>query len=218
MRGSLPLNRTIWLTAAVLSTALAVAGFHHGLFEALQGNAPTPGAFINSIGPAHVRWKHGTDPALTVLPTFLATGLASMAVSVVIAVWSFTGLRTANGATVLLALFVVLTLVGGGIGHILFFVTVWAYATRVRRPVARLARRLGGSARRALAAGWGTMLTLAASFFLIGLELSVFGAEWLMPDPDRLLRLDWSFLLASLVCLNLACLGAVVRDAGLRET
>lgn len=213
MKDAFPLNRSIWLTTAVLGTALAVAGFHHGFFEALQGNAPTPGAFINSIGPDRVRWEHGTDPAFTVIPNFLLTGLASMAVSIAIAVWSFTGLRRPHGPTVLLTLFVLLTLVGGGVGHILFFLAVWAYSTRVRRPPAPSARRLGRGARRVLAASWTPMLFFASALFLIGLELSVFGAGSLMPDPDRLLAVDWGILLAAFVCLNMAYLGAMARDA-----
>lgn len=118
MKGSSSLNRSIQPATVVLGTSLAVAGFHHGILEALQGNEPTPGVLVNSIGPDHLRWEHRTDPAFTVLPTFLVTGLASMTVSVLFVLWLFTGLRRARGPVVLLALFVLLTLVGGGIGCI----------------------------------------------------------------------------------------------------
>lgn len=212
------LNRTVWLTTAVLGPALAVAGFHHGLFEALQGNAPTPGVFINSIGPGHLRWEYGTDPAFTVIPNFLATGVASMLVSVAIAAWCITGLRHSRGPSVLLALFILLTLVGGGVGHILFFVAVWAYATRLRRPVPHPTPWLPKRLRRALSASWLATLISAAVLFLAGLELSVFGAGSLVADPDLLLRIDWSVLLASFLCLNGAYVGAMLRDGESRST
>lgn len=208
-----PRNRTLWLTAAVLGAALAVAGFHHGLFEALQGNTSTGGMFINSIGPDHVRWEHGTDPAFTVIPNFLVTGLASMVVSVAIMAWCFTGLRRRHGSSVLLGLFLLLTLVGGGMGHILFFVALWGYATRIRRPLAQPVRWLPEGVRRGLAGGWAVLTVSAAILFLAGLEVSVFGVGSLVMDPDRLLTIDWSILLASFLCLNLACLGAMIRDA-----
>lgn len=216
MNANDPRNRSIWLTTAVLGSTLAVAGFHHGFFEALQGNTPTPGMFINSIGPDHVRWEYGTDPAFTVIRNFRMTGLASMVASVAIVAWCLSGLRRRQGSNVLLGLFVLLTLVGGGVGHIPFFVAVWAYGTRMHRPLAQPARWLPESVRRALAARWAVLPAAAAVLFLVGLEISVFGVGSLVVDPDRLLGIDWSVLLASFLFLNLAYLGAMVRDAELR--
>jgi hypothetical protein len=54
-----PFNRAIWITTLVLGVTLAVAGFHHGLFEVLQGNRPTGGMAIHSIGLEQVRWNTG---------------------------------------------------------------------------------------------------------------------------------------------------------------
>jgi len=188
---STPINRTIWLTAAVMGVTLAVAGFHHGFFETLQGNRPTPRIGIQSIGPDHVRWEYGTDDAITIIPNFLLTGIAAMGVSLAIVLWSLLGLRTNRGPLVLLALFVLLTLVGGGMGHIPFFVVLWAYATRIRSELPwwhqRLRRRLGNLLSRA----WLPTLVLSALLFLAGLELSVFGFPPLRSDPDMLLVVIW---------------------------
>lgn len=208
------INRTIWITTAVMGVTLAVAGFHHGLFEALQGNRPTPGLGIHSIGPEHVRWAYGTDDAITILPNFLVTGVAAMAVSLGIMVWSLFGLTTPRGPLVLLGLFVLLTLVGGGIGHIPFFVAVWAYSTRMSGELPWWRRRLRGRTRVALSRAWLPSLILSSLMFLVALELSVFGFDPLADDPERLLSVIWSILFAAFILLNVAYSGAVARDLG----
>lgn len=213
MHGASSVNRSVWLTTAVLGTTLAVGGFHHGLFEALQGSRPTPGLFIDSIGPDQRRWIHGSDPALTVVPNFLVTGLLSMTVSIVVVAWVWTGLRGARGPAVLLALFVVLTLVGGGIGHIPFFFALWGYSTHTRGSPAPHKNGLRARFRRFLGRGWVVWLALASSLLLIALELSVFALPGLPFDPDSLLVIIWWTLFASFVCLNAAYLGAIARDA-----
>ena len=105
-----PLNRTVWITSVVLGTTLASGGFHHGLFGTLQGNRPTPGFAIQSIGPEHVRWEYGTDDPITLIPNFLLTGVAAMALSLAIVAWSALGLLRRRGPSVFLGLFVLLTL------------------------------------------------------------------------------------------------------------
>lgn len=70
-----------------------------------------------------------------------------MTVSVFIVAWSALGVATRHGPSILLALFVALTLVGGGIGHVPFFLVVCAYATRIRSPLPWWRRRRCGPCR-----------------------------------------------------------------------
>lgn len=206
------LNRTIWITTVVMGVTLALAGFHHGLFEALQGSRQTGRLGIHSIGPEHVRWEFGTDDAITILPNFLVTGVVAMGVSLTIVVWLAFGLATPHGPSVFLALFVVLTLVGGGIGHVPFFITAWAYTTRIRGGLTWWRERLGGRARAALVRAWPYGLVLSSLSFLIALELSVFGFPPMESDPEGLLAVIWTVLMASFVLMNLAYAGAIARD------
>jgi hypothetical protein len=39
-------GRSVRITTSALSTPLAVAGFHHGFFEALQGNRSCPAMLL----------------------------------------------------------------------------------------------------------------------------------------------------------------------------
>jgi len=46
------INTAVRQVATVVGVLLALACFEHGFFEALQGNAPTPGHIIQAIGPS----------------------------------------------------------------------------------------------------------------------------------------------------------------------
>lgn len=74
-----------------------------------------------------------------------------------------------------LLLFILLTLVGGGIGHIAFFLPVWAHATRIHKPLAGWQKVIRPRARSALARVWAPALALALAAFAVALEISIFG-------------------------------------------
>lgn len=140
-------NRATRLITSIFGVALAVAAFHHGFFEFLQGNTATNGILIQAIGEQHRYWIHGTEEAITIIPNFLFTGLLAMAISVFAAVWSVKYINTKHGSSVFLSTFIVLTLVGGGLAHIVFFLPVWAYGTRIDKSLDfwnRLFRRTSG--------------------------------------------------------------------------
>ncbi|MGR3321647.1 MAG: hypothetical protein ACU0DK_06930 [Pseudooceanicola sp.] len=195
-------------TTRTLGIVYAVAGFHHGVFEVLQGNAPTPGFFIDSIGPEHVRWEFGADGAMTVLPTFLATGLAATGVSVVIVAWLIGGLKGRLGTTVAFLLFCLLALTGGGIGFIPFFLSACAWDGYLRGRAARRERFRCWSPTGRL---WLPALIVSAGLFLIVLELSVFGLPGGDVDGAALLTAITVLLLISFVTLHLAYVAAASR-------
>ena len=71
------------ITAAALGTAAGIAGLEHGIFEILQGNVPTPGLVIASMGPPCIpeeAWN-GCEPAMTILPNFLTSGILTVLIS-----------------------------------------------------------------------------------------------------------------------------------------
>ncbi len=205
-----PHDHATWLNTVVLGIVFAVAGFHHGFFETLQGNTPTNGWGIASIGEAQRMWEHGSDAAVTVIHNFLATGIAAMALSVAVVPWCLFGLRTRHGRTGFLLLFVALTAVGGGIGFVLFYLTAWAYAVWLNRLLRDRRRMMRPPTRAALAAMWPAALALSAFLFIVGLEISVFGLPGL--EPDTVLAVCWSALLAALVLEHLAYVAGFARD------
>ena len=76
-------------------------------------------------------WPHGNEPAFTVIPNFLVTGMAAMLVGIAIIVWSLGLIHKKNGSIILLLLFILLFLVGGGVAQILFFPWICLASTQI---------------------------------------------------------------------------------------
>ncbi len=131
------MNRATRIIVTTIGIILAIAGLDHGIFEILQGNTPTQGLLIQAIGPAQRMWHYGSEEAITILPTFLLTGLASVGISLALIVWSLWFVHKKHGSTVLGLLLIGLLLFGGGIAaQVMFAPFVWAAATRIHSPLA----------------------------------------------------------------------------------
>lgn len=219
-------NRATAIITAVLGVTFAIAGIHHGFFEILQGNTPTESFFINSIGPGQQMWEYGTDGAFTLIPNFLITGIAAIFVSLVIVLGSVfvvrgsesvgrgsgIGLLREKWPTVFLLLFILLTLVGGGIGHIIFFLTTWAYATRMNRPLKWWRKILSGNFGRMISVVWVYSLSFASLCYIIALEISVLGYVPGVSDPGSILAVCWGFLLLGLIFINITYISGFAYD------
>ena len=206
------------IAASVIGALLGLAGIlNHGIFEILQGDVPTKGFFIEAIGEAHRFWIHGTEGAVTFVPNFLATGILAILVGLALIAWSAMYVQKKHGATVLLILFVLLTLVGGGIGHLVMFLPTWAYATRIRKPLTWWRRRLTGSAGKTLSRLWSYGLAATVLLWLTVMELGVFGYFPLQTDPDTILNIVLVFLLASVLMANFTFVCAMARDVEERD-
>lgn len=219
-------NRATRVITTVLGITFAVAGMHHGFFETLQGNTPTKSFMIQSIGPQQVMWEHGTDDAVTIIQNFLLTGIASIVVSFVIVLGSAFlvrssvfgirssrfGFQTKRWPTVFLLLFILLTLVGGGIGHIFFFLTTWAYATRIGKPLKWWRKILSGNFGKTISVGWVYSLSFASFSFIAALEISVFGYVPGISEPDAILAVCWGLLLLGLIFINVSYISGFAYD------
>jgi len=164
----------------VIATTIGVffglfSGVNHGFFEYLQGNKPTDGLVISAIGEAQRFWGEGHEPAFTLIPNFMLTGIASMIVGVAIVIWSIWFLPTKHGRTGFLGLFILSFLVGGGIGQVFFFLPAWAFATRMGKPLTWWRKVLPHSTWQFLSRLWIVTLVLATVFMLIALEIGIFG-------------------------------------------
>jgi len=203
------------MTASVIGTLLGLAGIlNHGIFEIFQGNTPTNGFFIEAIGEAHRFWVYGTEGAVTLIPNFLITGICVILVSLTLIVWSVRYVHQKHGATVFLCLFILLTLIGGGIGHIVMFLPAWAYATRIGKPLTWWRRRLSGSVGKMMSRLWIYSLTATILAWLTVMELGIFGYFPLQTDPDTLLNIVFIFLLAAVILVNFTFICAMARDIG----
>ena len=125
------------ITAAALGTAAGIAGLEHGIFEILQGNVPTPGLVIASMGPPCIpeeAWN-GCEPAMTILPSFLTSGILTVLISLAVLAWSLAFIQRRYGGIVLILLSIALLLVGGGFFPPIIGITGGAAGTHINRPL-----------------------------------------------------------------------------------
>lgn len=212
-------NQKTRITASVIGVLLAMGGFfNHGIFEILQGNTPTGGMFIEAISPEHRFWIHGTEGALTVIPSFLISGILVVLVSLIISVWSVKFIHLKYGASVFLLLMILLTLVGGGIGHIVLFLPAWAFTTRIRRPLSWWKKILSLKIRKALSIIRLPLLVMTSLSWFIVMELGIFGFVPGLTDPDTILNICLGFVLFTVFLASLTFICSFAQDIEERKT
>ena len=207
-------NVTTRIITAATGILLAIAGFEHGLFEALQGNKATDGPIIQAIGESMRWWKYGTEEAFTIIPNFLITGICAMSVSVFLIIWSLFFVHKTHGRTVFLLLFILLTLVGGGIGFIPIFFVTWAYATRMNKPLNWWKKILTQKVRKPVTKIWPYTLTVSAICWLMLIEIAIFGYFPGQKDTEILSNICAIFLLLTMIFVNLSFISGFARDIG----
>lgn len=202
------LNATHVIAASIGVFFGLFSGINHGIFELLQGNKPTDGLVINAIGEAQKFWPLGGEPAFTLIPNFMLTGIASMIVGLAIVIWSIWFLDGQHGRSVFLGLFVLSFLVGGGIGQIAFFIPAWAFATRMNKPLNWWRKVLPKSIWPFLSRLWIITLVLALITMSIGLEMAIFGYFPGITEPALIESTALLFVLsAAILCMVSFILG-----------
>lgn len=164
------------ITASVFGTYAGVLGLEHGYFETLQGNVVPAGTRIRA-SLAELPFPFGHEPAMTIVPNFLVTGILAMIVGLLIIVWAVVFVHQKNGARVLSLLSVILILVGGGFGPITLLITASVASGWIGKPLTRWRLRLSSNLTRILAKAWPSCLIAALlwapSEFIAGYIFSI---------------------------------------------
>jgi len=152
------------ITASVLGLFAGGAGIEHGIYEILRGNIRPEGLMINSMGPPcrpETVW-HACEPAMTILPSFLITGVLAVSIGAFLILWSLVFVRRKHGALVLILASVLMLLFGGGMFPPLIGIVGGAVGTRINRRSVRGQTRPPGAFARFLTLLWPwTLLVLA---------------------------------------------------------
>jgi hypothetical protein len=125
--------------ASLLGIFAGFGGPEHGYFEILQGNVKPDSLMIASMGPPCDPEKvwNLCEPAMTVLPSFLITGILATIVGVVTMIWAAAFVHRRHGGLVLILLSIALLLVGGSIFPPVIGIVAGVVATRINKPVTR---------------------------------------------------------------------------------
>jgi hypothetical protein len=130
--------------ATWMGIVAGIASLEHGYFEFLQGNTRPTGLAFPSWGPPCVPQEiwHACEPAMSILPNFLITGILAMLFSVLLMIWAGWFVQRKHGGLVQIGISIALLLFGGG-----FFPPIIAFiggiaGTQINRPLSGQPARL----------------------------------------------------------------------------
>ena len=212
------MNYATKINVSTMGVIFAISGIFHGFFEILQGDKPTNSIFIHAIGEEHKMWLYGNEPAITLIQNYLLTGVLTIIASALIIIWSIFYVQRKNGPTIYLILFIILFLVGGGIGQVIFFSLTWLVAIQINRPLKFPKRFLTNSATVFLTKLWFPSLLVSAFLILIALEIAVFGIVPGIRNPDQISIFMLVFLGSCLCLLILAFISGFAFDLEKRKS
>jgi hypothetical protein len=132
------MRKSTTIVATWLGILAGIAGLEHGYFEILQGNTQPAGLMFPSWGanicdPAKL-W-HACEPAMSIVPNFLAMGILTVLLGLAVAAWSVWFVHGKYGGLGLILLSIALLLFGGGFFPPLIGIIGGAAGTQINRPL-----------------------------------------------------------------------------------
>lgn len=110
------LGRAAKTVAASFGILSGLGGITHGVGEVLQGNITTNSLVIHSWTEGAIATNMGGEPALTILPNLLLTGIVTIIISTLTIIWSGRYISSKYGGQILVLFSIGMLLVGGGFG------------------------------------------------------------------------------------------------------
>ena len=202
------------IAASTFGVLAGLGGLTHGVGEMLQGNIPSNGMFIDSWTQGPIATHMGGDPAMTIIPNLLVTGVLATIVSLATIAWAAAFVQRKHGGTVLILLSIAMLLVGGGFGSPIIGTLAGIAGTSINAPLTWWRTRLAGNAGRFLAQLWPWVFGVAfinGMFLFVGAIILVYAFGW--GNEDLYLN---SFFFA-VVSLLLTIITGVAYDLQLSE-
>jgi hypothetical protein len=169
------------ITTAIFGVLAGLGGLTHGIGEILQGNVTPAGMFIVSWTQGPIATHMGGDPAMTIVPNLLITGVLAIVVSLATIVWAVAFVQRKHGGTVLILLSIVMLLVGGGVGPPIIGILAGIAGTSINAPLTWWRTHLSNNVRRFLARLWpwifGASLVNGV-FLFVGAIILVYSFGW----------------------------------------
>jgi hypothetical protein len=163
------------IVASTFGILVGLAGIEHGFFEMLQGNVKPDNTLFAAIGPEQRFWEYGTEPALTVIPNLLVSGILAESLGLLVIIWSTGFVQRKNGAAVLLLLSILLCLVGGGFAPIFLALLAVMTATRINQPLVWWRAHIPAFLQTVFAWLWPWSLLVFVLVFFVSVEIAIFG-------------------------------------------
>ncbi len=178
-------NPSVTKIARVFSVLAGIGGIVHGIGESLQGNVAPEGIVINSWADGPIALYMGGEPAMTIIPNFLFTGVLTILVSTALIIWATWFSQRKHSGKVMILLSVLMLLVGGGFGPPVVGLIAGVAGTRMSSKLLWWDRRLSDGVKEFLTGAWVIVWLMCLGnglFLFIGANvfpyLGVDKADW----------------------------------------
>jgi hypothetical protein len=198
------------VTVSTFGVIMGVAGIEHGIGEILQGNiAPSGIMFPSWPGSAFFRSVNG-EPAMTIVPNLLVTGILASLVSLIFLVWAIKFVQRKQGGQVMMLLSISMLLVGGGIFPPIIGIAIGALGTRINAPFTGWRTRFSVGLRLLLGKVWPWLFAICLSAWLLLFPgINILGYFLGVNDPN----LTVTLILFALGSLLLTILTGFAHDS-----
>jgi hypothetical protein len=169
-----------------LGLLAGLAGMEHGIGELLQGNVAPAGLRIVAWPGWELFRIVAGEPAMTIIPNLLVTGIVAILVSLAYIAWATVLVERKNSSLALILLSVVMLLTGAGYGSAVLGFIIGLVATRLNVNGARRHTRLPAGIRQASVRFWPSAYVACVIAWLLVMPGSlilayVFGTENVAP-------------------------------------
>jgi hypothetical protein len=196
------IQRNFSATRVVVSTLgalMGLAGIEHGIGEMLQGNIAPTGIMFPSWPESAFFRIVGGEPAMTIIPNLLVTGILATIVSLIFLVWATLFVQRKNGGPVLILLSIIMLLVGGGIFPPVIGIIIGALGTRINAPLTWWREHFSVGLRHFLETIWPwSFVVCIIAWLLLFPGINILGYFFGVNDPDLTVILIF-FTLGSLL-------------------
>jgi hypothetical protein len=124
------------VTVVTFATVMGLAGVEHGIGEILQGSTAPAGLIFPSWPDSAFFRIVGGEPAMTLVPNLLVTGILAILFSLAFLAWAVLFVERKKGELVLILLAVAMLLAGGGIFPPVIGILIGILATGINAPFA----------------------------------------------------------------------------------
>jgi hypothetical protein len=185
------------IIAASFGIFAGFGGLEHGYFAVLQGNVRPESIMIASMGAPCVpeeMWN-ACEPAMTIIPNFLVTGILAMVLGLVTMVWAVSFVQRKQGGTILALLSFGLLLFGGGIFPPVIGIIGGVVGTRINTPL----KKQPGPVWRMLAKVWPWTIVVFFVWLFGQFVIGYFFNEFLMENAVLIPVLILGLLVVSIL-------------------
>lgn len=204
------MNRATRIVVSIFGAIAGLAGIEHGIGEVLQGSVAPDGLVILSWPDSEFFRILAGEPALTIVPNLLVTGLLAILFSLIYLVWATRYAQRKNGGLVLLLLSVIMLLVGGGFGPPILGVLIAVAATQINVPLTWWRAHVSGGVRRWLGSLWLWFVIASTTAWLLLLPGTSIFDYFLGVSLENLIPL---LALGAFGFLVLAIIAGLARDS-----